>query len=362
MKKIIIFCNTYYQLIVAIQMRLTIKKNDKITVIVTDECKNADGIVQRLKNVNLFDKVCFMKTKVEKQDVSFRFKINAIYRGVFGFAPNGINKYEKYDEIIGFNMDLPTHYVFATLLKRNKNIICRKMEEGLLSYNSPSDTSGLLTLIYQIRSKLKKRNLRDSIKDFYCFNTEMYSGEFSPIAIPKIDNDNIVFKEILEKVFSIDKNKNPYVNKIIFLSCVYDFEGEKTIGELAAAKKIAEKVGYENLIVKVHPRDNPLRFEKEGLTVDKNFSIPWEAMCMCKDLSKNILISTLSGSILNISGIFSKVPRCYYIYPLCRIEENSLALHFKNVIEKYLTSNEDVNFDNIKILYDLDSLDEIKIH
>ena len=91
-------------------MRLTIKRNDKITVIVTDECKNAESIVQRLKAVNLFDKVCFMKTKVEKQDVGFGFKISAIYKGVFGFVPNGIDKYDKYDEIIGFNMDLPTHY------------------------------------------------------------------------------------------------------------------------------------------------------------------------------------------------------------------------------------------------------------
>lgn len=355
MKNILFFCNTYYQLITAVQIKLTLKLNDRATVIITDHSANADIIADRLRETNVFEYVYYMKTKVSPEDVTLSFRLKAIRDGIFGRLPEGMNKKDYFDEIIGFNMDLATHYVYASLLKRNKNIVCNRMEEGLLSYQTPSASNGVLSTIYKLRKFLCKRNLRENIAGFYCFNPEVYYGKLSPIAVPKIGKENTVLKSVLESLFLIDKKIEPYKQKYIFLSCIYDIEGNTPIGELDLAKQIADVVGKENILIKVHPRDDISKYETAGLTVDKNSSVPWEVVCIEQDFSQHVFITTLSGSILNVSAMLSSAPTSFYGYPLCATEKNQLAVHFKKVIEDYL-ANPEFKAKNIKILHHTNEL------
>ena len=46
MQNILFVCNTYYQLIMAINMRITLFKNDKVTLLLSNHSKNADVITQ----------------------------------------------------------------------------------------------------------------------------------------------------------------------------------------------------------------------------------------------------------------------------------------------------------------------------
>ena len=355
MKNILFFCNTYYQLITAIQIKLTLKANDRASVIITDHSANAKLISDRLRNTNIFDGVYFFETKVSPEDVNLSFRIKAIKNGFFGKFPNGMNKNERFDELIGFNMDLPTHYVFASLWKKNKNIICNRMEEGLLSYRTPASSSGLLSTLCKLRSLFRKPNIRQCIESFYCFNPEIYTGDLCPIAIPRIDKENPKLRDSLEYIFLSDSKLDTYTQKYIFLSCIYDIDGDAPIGELELAKKIADTVGKENLLVKVHPRDDKSKYEAAGLTVDKNSSIPWEVVCIEQDFSQHVFITTLSGSILNVSAMLASAPKSFYGYPLCQTEKNMLAVHFKKVIEDY-TGNPKFDAKNIKILYNIDEL------
>lgn len=356
MKNTLFFCNTYYQLIVAIQMKLTIKKEEQVTVVLTDESRNAETICERLRQTQLFHKVFFLQTKNAKTKVNAKFKLQAIKNGLCGCLPEGMDPKAKYDELIGFNLDLPTHYLFAALVKNNPGIICNAMEEGLLSYGVEDPGSGLLSMLYKVRKCFGKKNLREEAKGFYCFNPAVYKGSKTALPVPKISRENARLGEVLETLFLQDAPVDPYKQRYIYLPCIYDIEGGEPIGELELAKKIAGEVGKENLLVKVHPRDDAKKYENAGLTVDKNSAVPWEVLCIHEDFSQHVFITTLSGSILNVSAFLANAPRSYYAYPLCDLTQNPLAQKFRKVIDGYVLECSELALNNIKILHNIEQL------
>ena len=74
-----------------------------------------------------------------------------------------------FDEFVGFNFDIPSHIVFAFFYSKNRNIVVRKMEEGLMSLNTPESSCRVIEVSTQIRRVLHKRNLRHSVSGVYCF-------------------------------------------------------------------------------------------------------------------------------------------------------------------------------------------------
>ena len=356
MKNILFFCNTYYQIIVAVQMMLTVKKGDKGTVILTDQSAGAEQIAEKLRSTGIFENVFFLPAKVIPAQVTPAYKVKALARGVFGSLPKGMDKQQKFDELIGFNMDMATHDVFAGLYNMNPHIICNSMEEGLLSYETPWSDSGLMRMIWKVRHVLGKKNLRENIKKFYCFNPAVYKGSLEAVPIPKIEKSNAQLLAALDAVFLAGKSLEPYDRKYIFLSCVYDQEGGEPIGELDAAMQIAGLVGKENLLVKVHPRDNVSRFVEAGLTVDRNSSVPWEVICINKDFSRHVFITTLSGSVLNVGALLANAPLSYYCYPLCHMENNAKAQHFQKVIDNYVLNTPELGLEKVRILTNINQL------
>ena len=325
MKNTLFFCNTYYQLIVAIQMKFTIKKDEQVTVVLTDESRNAEVIFARLQKAQLFHQMFFLQTKNAKEKNDTKFKIKAIKKGLLGCLPEGMDPKAKYDELIGFNLDFSTHYLYAALIKNNPNMICNAMEEGLLSYGVEDPGCGLLSMLYKIRKCLGKKNLREEAKGFYCFNPAVYQGGRTALPVPKIDRENERLHQVLKDLFLQAAPVAPYYQRYIYLPCIYDMEGGVPIGELELAKKIAAQVGAENLLVKVHPRDDAKKYENAGLTVDRNSAVPWEVLCIHEDFSQHVFITTLSGSVLNVSAFLANAPKSYYAYPLCDLTQNSLA-------------------------------------
>ena len=350
MKNILVYCNTYYQLLVAIQLQLTLKVEDKVSVLLTDESRGAEEIACRLKESGFFCHVFFHKTRIGAAEAGIAYKLRTLKNGVFGELPKDVPTDYICDEFIGYNLDLSTHAVFAALSKRNPDMLCNAMEEGLLSYNAPENDCGLLQMIRRLRSLLGKANLRQSVKRWYCFNPSVYKGGLKGTEIPKLCTKNLRLQNTLQQVFLGQKSLEAYEEKYIYLPCIYDIEGGEPIGELELAKRLADQVGKDNLIVKVHPRDDAEKYRRAGLTVDTNSSVPFEVLCILQDLSEKVLITTLSGSVLNVSALLAQPPVCYYAHPLCRLEDNPMAQHFCGVITRYLNPESGLEVPNIRLL------------
>lgn len=262
------------------------------------------------------------------------------------------------DKMLFYNIDEVTYILYSMMSKNNPDLICERFEEGILSYNNSFPSSDKMKIARLLRKLLHKRNLLEQILHFYCFTPAVYEGKLGTLIIPPIESINDSSVTQFLSLFAVNNVSSCYKQKYIYFSSVYDFEGGEPIGELDLVKKIAEKVKNENLIVKVHPRDNPQRFIECGLNVDLNSQIPWEVVQFKQDFSQHIFLTVNSGSVLGVNMIISDMPRTYFLFPLCDLDKNPKAQVSAKNIDKLMKFINQIpeKRDRIKIASDLSEI------
>lgn len=338
MKKILCVCNTYYQLITVIQLKNTLLRNAYMGVLVSDHSKNTEQIVQNLKVTQCFEEVEFIKTKKldygEHGTLKKIAEIFSVWNGTLDCNARLLDEV-IFDEFMFWNNNMSTIAIGEWLYRKNNKIICSQYEDSILSYDIAARhgdfhaLSKRMKAVYILQTITGKKRVSDLCQKFYCYYPEHYTGKCDTVKIPLL-NENKKFKKIIAEIFELDKSKFEYKQKYIFFSSVGDFEGEHPIGEVELAKWIAELVDKENLLVKVHPRDNTGAFEKAGLKIDKNSDVPWEAIQLNYDFNNHVFLTTNSTSVLTINLLLEKHPKVYFLYPLCDIAGNEAI---KNSVE-----------------------------
>lgn len=334
MKKIIFICNTYFQLIEAIQLKNTLFFHENVTVAFSDHSRNAENIVARVKSWDVLEQCYFWSSfeKMKEQKIDSHEN-----RRLFSCEITGKDGYgnlfesEFYDELIYYNQFDNLKVVFAELYEKNPQIKVSRFEEGIFSYADGEYLAKKDKIVNPLRKILGKKTLLECQQNFYCFYPELYEGHLNPVQIPRIEADGKT-AQVLSKLF--DTSTAVYPQKYIFFSSVFDFEGGAPVGELNVIKQVAALVGTENLIVKVHPRDSIDRFVSAGLNVDKNSAIPWEAIQLGRDFSDHVFLTVNSGSVLSVSMLQEKKPKIHFLYKLCDLSGNpSAAANTKKINE-----------------------------
>ena len=360
----LIIANTYYQLIFSIQLKKTLFKNDDVTVLVSDHSKNADIIEKRMEALSVFDNVFFVKTiellRSSKKFLKIRqftdvcFKRKNIFSSVILKDINNL----FFDEMVLYNIERDSVAIYSFLSAYNKSIKLSRFEEGILSYNN--SVQKIVTpkrrIMDFVRMIQGKPQFTKAGTNFYCFYPELYKGELLPVKVPLIDSNSETV-DVIRKVFNVNLSENDYKEKYIFFTSVLDFEGEHPIGEYELVCRIAEIVGKENMLVKIHPRDRRTIYSDNGFKVDKNSSIPWEAIQLTGNFDDKVFLTATSGSVLSGSFMSSDSPRTYYLYELCKIDGNTIAEESrKSIVE--LLNNESIKslFSNIKVIKSLEEL------
>lgn len=334
-RKKLIVVNTYYQLIFALQLLDSIYRNDIVDIIISDQSKDAYNISKKVLKLKLFNNVYYEKTKEYTKTNSSIFKQLKSAKDVF----KGTRFYEevwknRYDEFVFFNTDLFTYAIFAKLFEGNKDIRGSRFEEGIFSYNIESYLyDSKLRYLNCLRKIFRKKTLDEIVDKFYCFYPQIYTGPLKAIAVPLISQHCETAKR-LRNIFKPDISI--YNKKYIFFTSVYDFEGGKAIGEYELVCKIADLVGKDNLLIKTHPRDVRSIYTDNEFNVDKNSSIPWEAIQILGDFSDKIFMTINSGSVLSGSIMSEKPVKTYYMYRLCNIKENLACIRNVQNIEQLL--------------------------
>ena len=340
MRKLII-ANTYYQLILAMQLNNTLFSEDDVVVLLSDHSKNTQKICKRLSELKIFSQTLFLKSKEitynEKDNVVSRIRqiisIALNLKNEYSFYLNGIKDY-YFDEVIFYNFETDIYALYSMLYEFNKDIKFSFYEEGLLSYDIEIKKRKKYRAINWIRRKLGKNIIFDSLKKFYCFYPENYAGKLNAVKVPPIEFGGKTSRQLL-LVFDLEK-ENPYKTKYIFFTSVYDFEGGY-IGEYDVVSKVCELVGKENVTVKIHPRDTRTIYSENGFCVDKNSEIPWEVIQLAYDFSGKIYLTATSGSVLAGSVLTENKVKTFYLYNLCDVDANEAAkktcINIKNTID-----------------------------
>lgn len=365
MKSVLFVCNTYSQLIESIQLRITTFKDDSVSVIITDHTNNSKTVYNRIKKIDVFNNAYYFETlRKYKSPTGIISKFDRLKHYIWGSDPTWreyIN--DAYDELIFYSQTDEIYTLFSYLYKKNKNINASRYEEGIVSYDDWNFYSKKANIASRFRHLMKKASLEDRIKKFYCFYPMLYEGSLEPEKIPTIDPESRI-TEILKYIFEVDSNTTDYNQyKYIFFSSIYDIEHGKSIGEIDAVSSIAKYVGIDNLLVKVHPRDNPQRFRERGLHVDEKSSVPWEAIQIGNDFSNHVFLTTNSCSVLSISLIQKNKPKVLYVYPLCKISNNPVAAGTIKTIESLLNSEfVKTSIDTVRVIKDIEELNESKVY
>lgn len=361
----LIITNTYYQLIFAIQLRQTFFANDDISLIVSDHSNNSKIVAERIKQEGLFNNTFYVESlsflKKEKKFASARQFVDYCFKKETKSSILYLNRLDDlfFDELLVFNVDRYILNIFSTLSFYNKRLSVSHFEEGVLSYNSKLHC--IITpkrkIMDFVRRAQGKPQFTKSGENFYCFYPELYKGELSPVKVPLIGN-NSETTYIIKKVFNVNLSENDYKEKYIFFTSVYDFEGEHPVGEFELVCKIADLVGKDNMLIKIHPRDRRTIYADNGFKVDKNSNIPWEAIQLTGSFKDKVFLTATSGSVLSGSFMSSDSPRTYYLYELCKIDGNTIAEESRKSIVDLLSNKKTKTiFSNVRIA---ESLEDIK--
>lgn len=350
-REIICLCTTYYQLIVICQLSQTIFKDCCISLVLTDHSTNSDRIYQNLIKTQYFKEVFFCNLKKYDKHIENKKQYFQYFKSFF-CVNNDVKKLsgKYYDYFLYYDEAFYTHFLFTVLTKANKNIKCDRFEEGILAYNNPvMYRSKKISIVLGIRKFFLKRCLTDTVQNFYCFYSNACKNGLNPIEIPKIDNNYLEnIRKLLSLIFDINPSQLFYPQKYIYFSSIFDTEGGDSIGEIDLIKKIASIVGKENLLVKIHPRDDKKRFLDEKIEIDVNSSVPWEVIQLNCDFSKKYFITSLSGSVFLGNIMFANPPKTIVVYKLCDTEKNTSAKTQKYNFENLLNV-EEVKLNNVFI-------------
>lgn len=325
---VLFFCNTYMQLIAAIQIKIKLLQEADTDIILSDHSQNAEKIAKALEETKLFRRVKMVKTKFYTYDQNIFDDIKDVIAMIVG----NNKKYRSliwdedivYNQIFYYNLSILAYLVYDISIKNGTEPQCIRYEEGIASYPAmkESDSGKRIKLLRVIRRLFLKKDVFRNTRDFYCFYPQLFHGneEERCYQIPFLEKDDWEIIGVLNSIFGYYAIE--YKQKYIYFSTSIDIDG-KNIKEDQIIKKIVEAVGRDNIVVKVHPRDTRRVYQDMGLTIWRNSEIPWEIIQLNNDFKDKVFISLSSGSILNASAILKENIRTFYIFPCVKGKDHA---------------------------------------
>lgn len=311
---ILISCDTYYQVIFAIQLSLTLFKATKVDIAISDHSVNAEKVAERLAQTNCFNFVYFVKTKSICYKDTKPEKLFSIYDHNFRRIKDQDCPFVEYDEILFYGISPWLYEIEDLSTYRGHTIEWSRFEEGLLSYDTDFPDGNTGKVVSMLRSFTHRRDIRKIIKNYYCFFPDLKQGKYNwnLINVPLLKANRDILKDILAYIFEI--GNFPYEQKYIYFCSSSDIDGN-SYDEDALIANISDVVGTSNLLLKMHPRDNRKILPEKNITTMGKSSVPWEAIQICCDLSDRVLITCTSGSFIGINSILEPPSKAIFVIP-----------------------------------------------
>lgn len=305
-RKVFIHCCTVYQLIVAIQLRLTVYQDVWCGIIISKTTPNSIKIKERLKECNIFDYAVVIDNETVDWNLSkmilwnnIKVFLRPLLVDVVFSSGTIIDEY-LFAGLGGFSNALGQWFVHVNR--------CEKIgmyEEGASSYSRiyahaiekrTHNPSALKRVYYKMFPHMLSK-----IQKFYFFDPELLLWDVRAeiVRVPAISDRRERLLAILNHIFDIENCPDDYDKPVIFFEESYHNDGIVT-GDVQIVDALAKQYGKENIFIKVHPRNSDNRFQKLGYHTNIDFSIPWEVIALNMDnLDKKILATMTSTALIN---------------------------------------------------------------
>lgn len=346
MKNILAVAHSYYMLLTLIQIKITVYKNDKMDLLLSDAASNNEMIFQNLKKTDIFNNCFFYhlsdvgwKTFDRKKE-----KVNKFFNGIIKpknvLDRTGI-KLGKYDILLAYVADRFDEQVFFNVIKgQNPDSLCELYEEGYTSYFSmygvfdsyPKKYIKILPTIMKLIGK-KRLLISNNITRAWYFNPELvqYNAKYDICKIPFFDIRN---RELINKINDIFGFKDTYNIKqsIIFLEGKSHTDGMAT-DDLDLLNKLSVKLGKENIVVKLHPRTKDNRFSSKGYNIFEA-DVPLELIILNGKNKGKVFIAIESGAPLTCLMNFQNNNKVVLLFKCSKfVDTQTTDEHFFKLLE-----------------------------
>lgn len=358
MKKLDLYiCNSVYQLLVAMWIKRSRNSDIPGDLIVSNHLNNGCALAERIAAEGCFRNVYH----VESLDYArYRTPFSTKERYREELAPlKVLSAYWKnadtYSRVYMANPDRFSQLAFNALSRKNRNLKVVLFEDGMLTYSpmfrkdveaSRIELDRMLKRI-AYRFVFRRRSICDHVSEILMFHPKDLDWEpwFPVSELAKIDCDDEPFRMMCNRVFGYDDSVDQYDRKYLFMEESFAAEGVP-INDVQLLTQLAQRVGKDNVMVKIHPRNPINRFAAEGFKTNRNTSIPWELIVMnLGDISDMTLVTVASSSVLNPMMIFGKKVRAYSLYNLVDKSASKSRLltgPFWNTVHKAFLENADM--------------------
>ena len=339
-QRILFICNTYMQLITAIQLKLSIFEDVQADLIISDHSVNAHSIGERLQTCRIFSRIHNINSKEIMYDQGKLADLKDVMNVTFCLG----NKFKSllwqdtaYDAIFYYNLEPLLVCAYDESSKNGVKPRCVCYEEGILSYASiihGYNTCPRMKVIHYLRGLLRKENISDLTKDFYIYYPELFPSDRGVChKIPYLSREDHVFIKTVNTIFDYHPEEEHYLQKYLFFASSADIDGNP-VGETELVMRVSDMVGKENLLVKMHPRDGRHVYEEQGISVSRNSAVPWEVIQLNHHFDDHVFLSVSSGSVLNTSAMLDDHIPTFFLYPLVKGKNTIVDRYCEQSVEK----------------------------
>ena len=226
---------------------------------------------------------------------------------------------ENYDDVFFASPGMPDEIVKElgkTLIKNNKKVVFHRFEDGFASYTKSPEHLVNTSLGQKMYRLFMGYNMDEMEKDLYLF--EPYLAEqniaFNKIKIEKTEEVIETVIDLARKTLAFESQAFP--QEYVFLgqgteNCV---ENPKTYQSLPL--KIKDEVGYENFLLKPHPRGAHDDFHG-AMEIYKD-NCPFELAVANKTMEGKTLISYYSTACISAKLLFDSNCRIIFLNKLAK--------------------------------------------
>lgn len=325
-------CNSVYQIMVAVWIKHCYLNGNHTDIIITDHMNDGRKISKKIEEIALFDNVFYAETLKEARYKVKRNRFEILIGDLF--PENQLQQYVKlkyvYTELYIANFDGFSQMLFNAMSRKNLMLQLHVFEDGISTYceiekyykyfeyyyyNHKDDCNLFKRFLH--KKIYRKKPLYGNVKRFLVFNPEMmkWDPKCEVENLKKIDSKDKKYRELINQVFDYQNCVDKYDSKYIFFEESFFADGE-TISDIELVEELAKRVGKDNIMIKIHPRNPKNRFAELGYKTNRNTSIPWEVILLnIGDVSDKVFLTIASSAILNPIMIFGVKIKAYSLYP-----------------------------------------------
>lgn len=312
------------QLIMAVHIKLTLFKDEETDLWLSDCSIGAEDVAKRLQSIHLFRNVEYKKWNKKIYSQSALHDAWDVFS--YSFTNLNIKKIDLYDEILFYNPILEIFSISDYYKKKKHTAKWSCFDEGIFSYNTNLIGGKRFDLCRFFRKIAMRYDSFLNISTFYCMFPQLKTTnlDWEFITVPGIEKDRIQLQEILNTTF----NYIPYqLPRYIYFASSSDIDGTP-YGETEFVIELAQKLGRENFIIKMHPRDNRTIYKDKdkNIKIMEQSCIPWEVIQLNMDSISNTLLTLTSGSFISITAMMNNQSiNGYFLFNL--LENSSPHYH-----------------------------------